>query len=45
MTSSDIQLIPLKREEGPRDVNLDPECPEMHVELRELCNTFEIENL
>lgn len=39
-TSAEIPLIPLQAEEGPEDVNLDPEYSDIHGELRELCYEF-----
>ncbi|XP_076449483.1 uncharacterized protein LOC143285918 [Babylonia areolata] len=39
-TSSEIPLLPLQAEEGPEDVNLDPQNADMHQELREVCSEF-----
>ena len=42
LTSSNIPLIPLVREEGPEDVNLDTACPEIHQDIKEICKEFEV---
>ena len=36
----DVPTVPLKASEGPSDIKLDPNCPEIHPELKILANQY-----
>ena len=40
LVSAPLPVFPLKAQESVADINLDPECPEMHQEIKQLVSQF-----